>query len=284
MIASSWIESSPAVSTITGRRSNSFVSNEFESGHIIPATSKEQCLLLSQISHVEKLIMWMMSVFLPLVTAAQLSPIPCSVLGEPFANLSMTVTPEVPSLQSWATFTLSGVSLNYSNSIRMEVSFDSTIISSDIPPLLVQQGDSFDYSSGFLLPRASFLMSGQYQYSIDLFGPAGLCMQGLRGEVLIGTTAPFTVLNFNWSSVVSPDTPVILQIEAINNLQESLNLKECQVEVLIYDSELLDKVACEVTGVPPGALFHIATDSMKVPNLAAGNYTVRVHFYDEWDL
>jgi len=65
--------------------------------------------------------MWVATLLLLWEAAAQSGFPPCGLLGEPLANVTVTWTPAVPSLQSLVTFNITGVSVSYSGWLEWRV-------------------------------------------------------------------------------------------------------------------------------------------------------------------
>lgn len=230
-------------------------------------------------------------VLLLLEVAAQPGFPPCGLLGEPLANVSVAWSPEVPSLQSWVTFNITGLAVSYEGALDPRVILDAGNSqfwlnqnnSNDC--LALTPKNSFSCLFSTFIPGPLILLSGIYQYHMYLWGGTALCMQELVGNIAIGTTLSFTVLDFTWTpAIILSDSTASLLINGQNGPKDQLTLKQCQLEILINPSQLLDKVACEVSNVQPEALFQVNSEEMKFPDLEAGNYTVRVHFYDEEEL
>lgn len=229
--------------------------------------------------------MWAVFLVLLSPTAAQLCAPPCGLFGEPLTGLAATFQPAAPSLQSWTTITVSGVSQTYSNNITTELSLErnnATFGFEQYPSqsVAVIEGEEFSYLLGVVMPDALIMKSGEYRYHIQVFGLYGPCMQEIWGSVVIGSTVSFSVNEFTWApAAVVPGQPATLLIEGENDSNESISFTQCQVEILTNLSQNLSLVPCLVDNVQPGAPFQVTTEPMDVPGLEAGNYTVRVHFF-----
>ena len=204
--------------------------------------------------------------------------------------MSVTWTPAVPSLQSWVSFNITGVSVSYSGLLDPRLVFDfqgSQFWLNDdtgIEPIL-NTSAGFSFVSGIPIPGPLVMPSGLYQYHIYLWGDSAFCMQEVVGNITIGTTVPFTILDFAWTpEVIKPDSPSSIILKGVNGPEDPLNIKECRLEILTIPSQLLDLVACEVSEIQPSAPFQLTSAPIKFPDLKAGNYTVRVHFYDTVEL
>lgn len=194
--------------------------------------------------------MW--EVLLLLRVWAQPGSPPCGLFGAQFSDLSLVWTEEVPALQSLARFNVTGTSISFTGYPSLRLVFEDEDQSFGFEafsvgfPTYVEEDTEFTLELCVSIPGPLILPSGLYQCHLYFLGSTGLCVQELMESVAIGTTVPFTVLNTAWlPAVIPPGNSASLLIEGQNNSEDTLNIKECQVEILTVPSQLLDLVACE---------------------------------------